>query len=178
MKKSIVLSVVALLSLASFTLVEKGTIGDAPGIIQAIGNAGSDQVFTFQKWAFTTAEMPEDKVENINLAIEINTSSLTCEWKDLQKSIRKKQDYFYVKKFPKATVKIDGATPQEDGTYKTTAILTLKNFTKPVELTFTISDTKPYQVKGEGMLIRQDFGFTGGGPKDEVPVSFDVTLPF
>jgi len=161
----------------SFTYVGIGITGDTPGTIQAIGNAGSDQVFTFQKWGFTSATMAEDKVENIQLEIEINTSSLTCDWKDLEKNIRKKKDYFYVKKFPRAYVSIDGAEKMEDGRYRTEAMLTLKNKTKPVELIFSISDTKPYQVQGEGIIIRQKFGFTGGGPKDEVPISFDVTLP-
>jgi len=170
--------IIALLLTFSFTNIGIGERGQTLGTIQAIGTAGGPNVFTFEKWEFTKAEMPDDKVENIALSIAINTSSLTCDWKDLQKNIRKKKDYFYAKKFPTATVEIKGAEPIGNGQYKTQALLTLKNNTKPVELTFTISDSKPYQVKGEGMIIRQDFGFTGGGPEDEVPISFDVTLPF
>ncbi|MEM9885083.1 MAG: YceI family protein [Bacteroidota bacterium] len=162
----------------SFTYVGFDKVGSSPGVIQAIGDAGSPQVFTFQKWEFTEAAMPDDKIENIQLSVEINTSSLTCDWKDLEKNIRKKKDYFYVKKFPKASIDIKGAEAIGEGQYKTEAMLTLKKYTKPVELTFTVSDTKPYQVKGEGVITRQDFGFTGGGPKDEVPISFDLTLPF
>ncbi|MEM9985192.1 MAG: YceI family protein [Bacteroidota bacterium] len=176
MKKLIIASISALL-LCSFTLVGVGERDSAPGLIQAIGDAGSPQVFTFEKWEFTEASMAEGKIENIQLAIEINTSSLTCDWKDLQNNIRKKKDYFYVKKFPTAKVVIDGATRQADGSYTTEAMLTLKKKTKPVTLTFSISEEAPYQVKGEGLIIRQDFGFTGGGPKDEVPINFDVTLP-
>jgi len=159
----------------TFTQIETEEIGGSPGIIQAIGDAGSPQVFTFQKWKFTKAEMPENKIENIQLEIEINTSSLTCDWKDLQRNIRKKKDYFYVKKFPKAIVSINGTEAIEGQKYKTQATLTLKKYTKPVELTFTVEGN---QVKGEGVITRQDFGFTGGGPKDEVPISFEVTLPF
>ncbi len=176
MQRFTILFLAAFLLLA-FSFVEKGTVGEAPGTIQAIGDAGSPQVFTFQKWAFTHFAMPEERVENIKLGIEINTSSLTCDWKDLEKNIRKKKDYFYVKKFPKAIVEIDGAMPTEDGRYTTRAMLTLKKKTLPVELTFTISDTKPYQVEGEGIILRRKFGFTGDGPKNEVPVSFAVTLP-
>ncbi|MEN0046116.1 MAG: YceI family protein [Bacteroidota bacterium] len=172
----IIFSILILATLSfTFTQIEREEVGSSPGIIQAIGDAGSPQVFTFQKWEYTKAEMPEDQIENIQLEIEINTSSLTCDWKDLQNNIRKKKDYFYVKKFPKAIVKIDGAEAMEDGKYKTRAMLTLKKYTEPVELTFTIEGN---QVKGEGVITRQDFGFTGGGPKDEVPISFDVTLPF
>ncbi|MEL6718961.1 MAG: YceI family protein [Bacteroidota bacterium] len=158
----------------TFTQIEKEEIGSSPGVIQAIGDAGSPQVFTFQKWEFIKAEIPDNKIENIQVEIEINTSSLTCDWKDLEKSIRKKKDYFYAKKFPKAMVSINGAEAIEDGKYKTQAMLTLKKYTEPVELIFTVEGN---QVKGEGMITRQDFGFTGGGPKNEVPISFDVTLP-
>ena len=177
MKKLPFLVLILLIGL-SFSHIGFEEASNSPGIIQAVGDAGSPQIFTFQKWQFTKAEMPEDKIENIQLTVEINTSSLTCDWKDLQNNIRKKKDYFYVKKFPLASITIDGAEAIGDGKYKTEAILTLKKFSKPVELTFTVSDNKPYQVKGEGMITRQDFGFTGGGPKDEVPISFDVTLPF
>jgi len=172
----IIFSILTLAMLSfTFTQIEVEEAGSSPGIIQAIGDAGSPQVFTFQKWEYTKAEMPEEKIENIQLEIEINTSSLTCDWKDLQSNIRKKKDYFYVKKFPKAVISIDGAETMENGQYKTQAMLTLKKYTKPVELTFTVEGN---QVKGEGIITRQDFGFTGGGPKDEVPISFDVTLPF
>lgn len=161
----------------AFTSIEIGTTGETPGTIQAIGNAGSDQVFTFQKWQFTKSEMPENNIENISLEIEINTSSLTCDWKDLEQNVKKKKDYFFIKKFPKATVKIEGAEPLGDGKYRTNADLTLKGKTNPVELIFTISEEAPYQVKGEGVILRRKFGFSGNGPADEVPIMFDVVLP-
>ncbi|MEM9934286.1 MAG: YceI family protein [Bacteroidota bacterium] len=164
--------------LCSFTQIGIVSSEDTPGTIQAIGNAGSDQVFTFTKWNFTKAQLPEENMENIQLEIEINTSSLSCDWKDLEKNIKKKKDYFYVKKFPTASIAIDGATKNEDGTYTTEAMLSLRNKEKPVTLTFSVSEEKPYQVKGEGIIQRRQFGFSGNGPKDEVPVSFEVTLPF
>lgn len=176
MKKLIIITI-STLFLFAFTQVEKGNMKDTPGLIQAIGNAGSDQFFTFRKWDFTKVEMPNEQVENIQLELEINTSSISCDWKDLEKGVKKKKDYFFIKKFPKATVSINGATANNNGTYTADAVLTLKTHTRAVPVTFTISDTKPYQVKGEGVITRQDFGFTGGGPKDEVPVLFEVVLP-
>ena len=164
--------------LCSFTQIGIVSSEDTPGTIQAIGNAGSDQVFTFTKWNFTKAQLPEGKMENIQLDIEINTSSLSCKWKDLEKNVKKKKDYFYVKKFPSAIISIDGATLNEDGTYTTEAMVMLRNKEKPVTLTFTVSEEKPYQVKGEAVIQRSEFGFTGDGPKEEVPVSFEATLPF
>ncbi|MEM1120724.1 MAG: YceI family protein, partial [Bacteroidota bacterium] len=103
--------------------------------------------------------------------------SLTTDWKDLESNIRKKKDYFYVKKFPKATIEIDGATPTADGQYTTEAMLNLKGIRKPVTLTFTITDQAPYRVVGQGVIERKIFNFKGKGPKWEVPVNFDVVLP-
>ena len=174
MKKFFVLSLGAFLIVFFSSFIGVGAVADTPGIIQAIGEAGSPNVFTFKKWEFTKVEMPENKVENIKVEIEINTSSLTTEWKDLEKNIKKKKDYFYIKKFPKALVKIDGATAKEDGSYTTEALLTLKGVTKPITLSFTMDGNK---VKGSGVIMRRNFKFTGDGPKDEVPISFEATLP-
>lgn len=166
---------ICLLSLSSF--VGYAPAEDTPGTITFIGEAGSPNKFTFTKWQFTEINMPNDEVEKLQLEVEINTSSLQTGWKDLEKSIRKKKDYFYVKKFPKAYINIDGATLQEDGSYQTDAQLSLKGITKTVPLTFTITKEKPYVVKGAGVVERRQFNFYGDGPKDQVPVEFEVTLP-
>jgi len=148
-----------------------------PGTIECIGDAGSPNVFVFRKWAFTKMELPNDNLENIQAEIDINVTSAETKWKDLEKSVKKKKDYFYVKKFPTATINIKGAKKQADGSYTTDATLSLKGITKTVALTFTASDSKPYHIKGSGTLNRRDFKFTGDGPKDEVPVHFDFVLP-
>lgn len=177
LKKS-TLFIVAILacSLISFSFIGYESTSKTPGTISFIGEAGSPNTFIFNKWNFTEVDIPEDNIEAMKVTLEINTSSLSTGWKDLEKNIRKKKDYFYVKKFPKAIVKIDGATKIDNGTYTTDAILTLKGVTKPVTLNFEISDTPPYKVKGNGVIQRKDFKFTGDGPKWEVPVSFDAVL--
>ncbi len=178
MKKSLLLSAVFMLSLAFFSsFVGYDTVGDAPGTLQFIGSAGGDNTFTFQKWQFTHVELPEDNFEKIKATVEINASSFTCDWKDLEVNVKKKKDYFFVKKFPSVNVVIDGAQKQEDGTYTTDASLTLKGVTKVVPLTFTVSETAPYQVTGSAVVMRSEFKFNGDGPKEEVPVKFDFTLP-
>lgn len=169
-----------ILSVCFFTLssfVGYETEGEVPGRIAFIGDAGSPNVFIFKKWEITSSSVPNDDVEQIQVQVDINTSSIQTDWKDLEKSIRKKTDYFYVKKFPTATVAINGAQRQEDGSYITNAQLTLKGITKEVPLQFTISEEKPYKVQGSGIVERRTFQFTGDGPKDEVPVNFELTLP-
>ena len=181
--KKIMFPILAAFATAAFFLAFKPAPeahlfkGDPPGTIQAIGNAGSDQVFTFEKWEFTRAEMEEGQVETLDLEAILDCKSLVCDWKDLEKSVKKKEDYFNVSQFPTAKVVIRGAEDQGDGTWLTNAELTLKETTKEVPLTFTISGEKPYQVKGSGELKRRKFGFDGGGPRNEVPISFDMTLP-
>jgi len=170
---TLVLSI-AFLSLQSFIGYDDGS-ETTPGTIEFIGEAGSPNTFIFRKWEFTKAEVPNGDFEKVMVEVDINTSSMQTKWKDLEKSLKKKKDYFYVKKFPSAVIKINGAKKQADGSYITQAALTLKGKTNMVPLTFTVDGNN--QIKGKGMLNRRDFKFTGDGPKDEVPITFDVTLP-
>ena len=151
--------------------------GETPGVLTATGMTGGPSVFTFERWHFAEFSMEEDDPTQIQATIDIDVTSAVCDWKDLEYSVKKKKDYFHVRKFPKAMVMINGATLQEDGSYVTDAMLTLKRVEKPVTLTFTISDTAPYTIKGEGVINRRDFRFTGDGPADEVPIAFEAILP-
>lgn len=178
MKQILLISTCSLAAffLFAFTQITIKT-ANAPGKIQFIGDAGQATTFTVEDWKFLTVTMQDDKPENIYAEIEMETSSINAGWKELVQSVKKKTDYFHVKSFPKASVVIKGATKNEEGTYQTTAQITIKKITKPVVLTFSISDTKPYKVQGRGTIIRQDFDFNGGGPKDEVPLMFEAVLP-
>lgn len=164
------------LFLSSFIAYDDGTT-EAPGKIEFIGDAGSPNVFVFRKWAIDEVKVPEGDLEKVKISLTIQTSSLETQWKDLEKNVRKKKDYFYVKKFPRASVSIDGAKRMEDGSYSTEAMLTLKGVTRPINISFSVSKTAPYQIKGSGIITRQKFKFTDDGPKDEVPVNFEITLP-
>lgn len=151
--------------------------GETPGTLTATGMTGGPSVFTFERWHFAAMSMPDDDPTQIQAIIDIDVTSAVCDWKDLEYSVKKKKDYFHVRKFPKAMVLINGASLQEDGSYITDAMLTLKSVEKPVTLTFTISDTKPYTIEGSGVINRREFRFTGDGPADEVPIAFQATLP-
>lgn len=156
----------------AFEIVE-----EPPGVIQAIGNAGSEQIFTFKKWKIEKLDWTTGDYENIKLEVLIDCKSLSNDWKDLEKNIRKKKDYFYVKKFPTAKVIVNGAQKVSDQEYATDMELTLKGITKTVPVTFTVDASNNLKIKGSGKINRRKFKFTGGGPKDEVPLSFEITLP-
>ncbi|MEM9858853.1 MAG: YceI family protein [Bacteroidota bacterium] len=151
---------------------------EPPGVIQAIGNAGSDQVFTFKKWKIEKLKWEEPgDYEGIYLEVLIDCKSLTTDWKDLEKNIRKKKDYFYVKKFPTAKVIVKGAQKISDQEYTAEMELTLKGVTKVVPVTFLTDASNHLKISGTGEINRRKFKFTGGGPKNEVPLSFEITLP-
>ena len=148
---------------------------ETPGTLSFIGNAGSDQEFTVERWKFTRVNHA-DNPEMIEVEAELDITSINCGWKDLLNGVRDKKDYFYVQKFKTASVKIEGASLNEDGSYSTHAALTLKGKTKKVPMTFTISKEPPYHIEAEGVVLRRKFGFTGGGPKNEVPVRVSADL--
>lgn len=148
---------------------------EAPGRIEFIGDAGSQNVFTIQKWGFTKIENAHQP-ENILVEAILDMRSISCDWKDLEKGVKKKKDYFFTRKFPQATIAINGATLQADSTYHTMASVTIKNSTKKVPLVFSISATAPYSVQATGTIHRSLFKFTGNGPKEEVPIKVDAIL--
>ena len=174
-------SIVALLSLAFIAFLSSfvgiATTTETTGKIQFIGDAGTQTTFTIEQWTFTKVAVQKDKIEDLHVELEMNMSSMSASWKELLDNVKKKKDYFYVKGFPKATVVIDKATKVKDNEYTCTAQLTLKEITKPVTLTFTVEGDNALTIKGKGVVVRQDFAFTGGGPKNEVPVMFDLVLP-
>ncbi|MEM0997796.1 MAG: YceI family protein [Bacteroidota bacterium] len=168
----------ALLFLAFDQSTSMPDLGEAPGTIEFIGDAGSPNKMYFEKWNFTEASMADDQIENLHLVATIDISSIKGDWKDLVKSIKKKKDYFNVADFPTAQVEVKGAEKQADGSYNSEVMLTLKKFTKPVLVNFTMTEEKPYVVEGTAEITRKKFGFTGKGPKPTVPVTFMATLPF
>ncbi|MEM7108378.1 MAG: YceI family protein [Bacteroidota bacterium] len=148
-----------------------------PGVLQAIGNAGSEQVFTFEKWKIEKLDWTPGDYEHIKLEVLIDCKSLSNDWKDLEKNIRKKKDYFYVKKFPTAKVVVEGAQKVSELEYTANMELTLKGVTKTVPVKFVVDAEDNLRISGSGEINRRKFKFSGGGPKNEVPLRFELTLP-
>ena len=150
---------------------------EPPGVINVTGVAGGPRVFEFTKWQINKLQWEQGNFESITIEVVIDCKSLTHEWKDLEKNIKKKKDYFYVKKFPTAVATVNGASKNDDGSYSAMMELSLKGVTKEVPITFEVTSTAPYKVVGKGELNRQNFKFNGGGPEDQVPLNFEITLP-
>lgn len=153
---------------------------EPPGLIQVTGTAGGPRVFTFEKWKIEKLNWTPENFETIEIAVLIDCKSLTHEWKDLEKNIRKKKDYFYVSKFPTATAAVIGAKKVGEHTYEAKMTLSLKGITRDVPITFQVSgdgtESNPYRAVGGGKLNRRKFKFNGSGPENEVTLSFDILL--
>jgi len=180
MKYYFFLPLLLLVGLFLFNSADSDTVyfpAEAPGNLTFIGNAGSNNLFTVNSWKFTRVENA-DQPEQIGITAVLNMKSITCDWKDLQKSLHKKKDYFYSKKWKTATINIDGAKLLTDSTFQAEAELEMKGITKTLPIIFTISggEDAPYHVKGEATVMRREWKYTGGGPKDEVPVMVDADL--
>lgn len=148
---------------------------EAPGVLTFIGNAGSDNLFTVERWKFDRLENLSNP-ENIGVTATLDMTSITCDWKDLEKNLHKKKDYFHSKKFNTAEVNIDGATRQADGSYLADATLKLKGVSKKVPISFTLTGEGPYALSANATINRRKFKFTGNGPENEVPVMIEATL--
>jgi len=149
--------------------------GESPGTITFIGNAGSDNLFTVNNWKFDRLTNLVDP-ENIGVTAILDMTSITCDWKDLEKNLHKKKDYFHSKKFNTAQLTIDGAEAQADGSYLAHAELSLKGISRTVPLSFTLTGDGPYELEASATIERRKFRFTGNGPKDEVPVMVKAML--
>lgn len=178
MKRLLFISILGLFFVCSTALTDSAFVSfsdETPGSLTFTANAGSDQLFTVERWKFSKVENAHDP-ENILLEAEFDIASISNGWTDMLQSVKKKKDYFHVSKFKVASVKIEGAVANDDGSYSTDAVLTLKGISKEVPLTFTISTEAPYHVEAEGVVKRKKFGFKGKGPKNEVPVKISADL--
>ncbi len=148
----------------------------APGTITFIGDAGSANVFTVEKWKFDRLERLDNPLE-IGVTATLDMASITCGWKGLEESLHKKKDYFHSRKFATASITIEGATPGElPGTYRANARVKMKGVTREIPIDFTLSGSGPYRLHATTTIDRRQFRFTGDGPKDEVPVTVDAVV--
>ncbi len=173
------ISIIILVALATFfsSFVGIREAKENPGTITFLTDAGMESVFTVGNWKFNKCDIKADAIEKLQVEAEMDMSSIDCSWRDLEKSVKKKTEYFYVKKFPTATLSINGATKVKDNEFNCDASLTLREISHPVKLTFTATPSeKGLMIKGTGVVNRRDHAFTGDGPKDQVPVSFEFLV--
>jgi len=152
-------------------------IGEAPGLIEWTGIAGWTAKGNFTRWEFKKAKVAKGDFEDIQIEVVVDMNSVNTDNKDLESHLRQ-MDYFGVKKFPLATITIDGAMKNDSGTYSAVAQFTIREITQDIPVEFTVEgEEAPYTVKGTSEINRRDFDISGDGPKNNVPLAFEVTLP-
>lgn len=150
---------------------------ESPGKITFIGNAGKDQLMSFEKWEYTNVQIENNDLTTLDLTAEIDVSSLQSDNNLLRKHLVNKSEWFDTKKFPKAVIHIYQVKNIEENQFEATANINLKGMEGEIPISFEVIEENPIQVKGETSLNRQDFKVDGKGPKDIVPITFEATLP-
>ncbi|MEM7574529.1 MAG: YceI family protein [Bacteroidota bacterium] len=148
-----------------------------PGSLTFIGDAGSPNLFTMNRWKFSRVENVDQPTE-IGITAVFDMVSISCDWKELETNLHKKRDYFNSSRFATASLNVDGASLQEDGSYLAQAILELKGVRKEIPISFTLDTDEEGvpSVAAEAVIMRREWRFTGNGPKDEVPVTVSAQL--
>ena len=172
---ALTLLVMAGIVLSSNAPQGKDKIGEAPGKISFTGIAGWEAHGHFENWEFADLQVPNDDFSEVQATILVSMKSVYVENNDLRKHLLK-PDYFGAKKWPDATITIEGALETDDRSFSTMAIVNIKGVEQEVALEFTVSEEKPYHVKGSGELNRRLFNIYGDGPEDGVPIEIDVVL--
>jgi polyisoprenoid-binding protein YceI len=116
-----------------------------------------------------------------HVRIVVDMNSLGTAYPELTSTLTS-PDWFHVKLFPEAIFETQKITKKSDNTFEASGVLTIRDKTLPITLTFTLETYSALdaQVKGHAVLKRSAFG-VGQGEwsstkeiKDEVAVDFNV----
>lgn len=125
----------------------------------------------------------ESDLAGSNVEIHVNMGSVTAAYPELVDTL-KMPEWFSVKLFPEAIFKANQFKKIDAKTYEADGVLTIRDKTKPVVLTFVVEEqtAKDARVKGHTSLQRNDFG-VGQGEwastdeiKNEVAVDFELSV--
>jgi len=149
---------------------------NSPGTLNWSANAGWEAQGTFDKWKFIKFYLPDDDYSKVNAEIAVQINSVNHDDKGLESHLRK-SDYLSAKKFPVATIKIQGATyNKSENSYSSNASISLKGAQQEVPLTFYIENNN--MIKGKGTLLRQDYNVGDDeGVRNEVIIDFEFMIP-
>ena len=121
-------------------------------------------------------EGPDDEPAQARGTIKIDVSSLDTRSEQRDTHLRS-ADFFDVEKYPFMTFTVTGIEAIDDDSYRVKGDLTIKETTRPIELTGTIEGRVPDPFGGRerlgvsvtGQLNRMDFGLNWDGVAGAVP---------
>jgi len=152
----------------------------APGKLQFEAKSNLYEALAeFRDWKFTEIKFAnKENLNGLTAKLSINTNSV------FEKTIRltqdlKTPDYFDVKKYPQANIKIYEVKSLNDSLYSGKMEIKIKNkkLEKPFE--FLVIQTQPnYKVKGQVILQRETFeiGMSMPSIESQVKVIFETEL--
>jgi polyisoprenoid-binding protein YceI len=175
MKKKLFTTLYLLLVLVGFAQNQQWTIVSS-NVSFKIKNAG----FTVDgKFGGVTGSIQFDATKTSGNKIEANIDANTI---DTDNSTRnghlKKEEYFYVDKFPKINMSTTTITKEANGQFKGLFTLTIKGINKIVPVLFTVTEQEG-KAKFTGSFAINRLDYTIGSSSfilsDDVVVSIDVT---
>ncbi len=145
-----------------------------PGEIKWTGTAGRSFTGTFDRWKFNSFELPDGDYTKVKAEIAVDIASVNVNPDGLENHLRA-DDYLDAKGHPIATIKLNGATKEDDGSYTSQATVELKGIKNDVEIYFFVDGDI---VKGLATLLRQNHEVGDDkGVKNEVPITFSFNPP-
>ncbi len=171
-------------ALAFLPLAGPATAADAPawqlvpgksriqftGVQMRVPSKGEFKRFTADI-RFDPGNLADSKV-----TVTVETESASTGNDDIDKEL-KKELWFEVAKYPKATFAVSRFVAKGDGNYEAVARLTIRDKTKDITLPFKLDVSgKTAKVSGELKLNRLDFGIGRGEWKDTSIVANEVVV--
>ena len=160
-----------------------------PGAIRFVGeNAVVTAHGIFHSWKVTSSHVDFADLASSFIVIEIDVASLDTDIERRDDHLRS-ADFFEVDRWPTATARVHGArsSGEDDrgrARYDARFDLRIRNVTRTVDGSFTVTRDDPPSVEGSLTIDRNDWGI--GKPKqrfnpisigDSIPISFRATLP-
>jgi len=123
-------------------------------------------------------EGPDDDLTRARGSMKLEVASLSTR-NDQRDAHLKSADFFDADKYPYVTFKVTGIEKIDDENYRVLGDLTIKDTTRPIELTGTIEGRLPdpfggrerLGVSAAGQINRMDFGLNWDGVAGAIPLA-------
>jgi polyisoprenoid-binding protein YceI len=123
-------------------------------------------------------EGPDEDLTQVRGTVNLEVASLSTR-NDQRDAHLKSADFFDADRFPHVTFKVTGIEKIDDENYRVRGDLTIKDTTKPIELTGTIEGRLPdpfggrerLGVSATGQINRMDFGLNWDGVAGAIPLA-------
>ncbi|MEM6456181.1 MAG: YceI family protein [Acidobacteriota bacterium] len=168
LRKTSVRLTLAFLAIACLMLTAAGVTAkdERPGELEfKANNAIYNAHGSFKRWHFTEVNIPDGDLTRGTVAFEVDLTSVWEKAQALADHLRA-PDFFNVKKYPTATVKIHNAKAAGAAdTYSAEAKIDFLGVSRTVPVNFKVTGTDPLRIEGTATMDRTAFNL--GGPSHD-----------